>query len=151
MSDETNAEGDISSAYDELINVLLPAATEQLEESGHFSPVAAFVSPDGTVSNMAVEFDDGEPEPAEIVEALQDGLREQVAADAARATAICSIVMVSLEDGEPTDAICVNLEQHDGDPLNVFLPFAKAESGYDYQELVAGHGTATVFGGPSEA
>lgn len=146
MSEESTPENEQPSDFDELVNVLLPTATEALEESGHFSPVAAFVTTEGEVSSMAVEFDDGEPTPLEIVEALQDGLREMIAeAGDIRATGICSIVTVSLEDDEPTDAICVNLEQLDGDPLNVFLPFSKSGDSYDYAELVAGIGEAIIF------
>lgn len=146
MSDQPVEETEAPSDYDELVNVLLPVATEALEESGHFSPVAAFVQTDGQLCNMAVEFDDGEPQPIEIVEALQDGLREQIASENdIRATGICSIVTVSLEADDPTDAILVNLEQLDGDPLNVFLPYTKTDDGYDFGELVAGIGDAVIF------
>lgn len=141
-NDET---ADIPSDYDELVNVLLPVATEQLEESGHFSPVAAFVQKDGTVCNLAVEFDDGEPDPSEVIEALEEGLREQVVKGVARSSAICSVVIAQLEGDEPNDAIAVTLEREDGDPLNVFLPYSIDDGAYDFGELVAGHGTSTIF------
>lgn len=142
----TEEAAEISPDFDELANVLLPNATEALEEHGHFSPIAAFVQPDGTLCNIAVDFGDaGEPDPPEIVTALQDGLRDQVKEGQARSTAVCSIVVARLESGEPADAICVNLEQQAGDPLDIFLPFEKSDDGYTYGELVAGHGQSVVF------
>ncbi len=132
---------------DELLNVILPFAQQQLEKHGGFFPFGAALGSNGDVKALAGYDGDEAPGPDIVVELLFDGLRSDAASGLIRASGVCLAMTVQLPmQSKKSDAICVRLEHRDGDAVHVFLPYRKGLLGrVKYGELVAEKGDRQVF------
>ncbi len=133
---------------EQLLNAMLPFAQQMLEEHGEFYPFGGQVGADGELALVAPSQAPDEPTSQDLIDTLVESLHERAHQGEIRASGICFDVRVDLPNQpERSDAICVQLEQEDGDPIAVFLPYSRGgnSSGLEYGELFAARGDSSVF------
>jgi hypothetical protein len=132
----------------ELLNVLLPRAEQMLREHGEFYPYAVTLDTDGDIAPVAPEVEEPHPDVAQVLVTLHEGLREQAAEGAIRASGIAADVTLTDPDtGETTDAVQVELDHADADPVDIYVPYSSVDDGVKFGELVAAQGREPVFSG----
>jgi hypothetical protein len=131
----------------ELLNFLLPHAEQMLNEHGEFYPYAAALDSDGQLNAVDAEVDDDDsPDVGDVLFALHEGLREQAAEGAIRATGIAAdVTLTDPDSGETTDAVQVELDHANADAVDVFVPYETEVDGIKFGELVAAEGREPVF------
>jgi hypothetical protein len=144
-SSENDAQDPSHDDLDALLEPLIGLATEALGEHGEFYPAAAALTTDGEVTILDIEPESEDPEPEEFVGQLASRLSEMASAGEIRASGIAVNVQIDQEDGEPTDAILVNLEHQDMDPVDVALPYELHGDHIHTGELMAAPGERRVF------
>ena len=115
---------DAPTDLDRLLGACVEAAVRMLSQDGEFYPFALAVTEEGDVVGPAVQPADDHPTADQVVALLLAALRD--ARDNLRAAAICTDVRIRPDDGEEKDAIRVELEAPDGEPLAVMVPYAEA-------------------------
>jgi hypothetical protein len=130
----------------ELLNFLLPYAEQMLNQHGEFYPYAAALDAEGELNAVGAEVDDDTPDVGELLLALHQGLREQAADGAIRASGIAAdVTLTDPDSGETTDAVQVELDHADADAVDVFVPYETESDGIKFGELVAAAGREPVF------
>jgi len=130
----------------ELLNFLLPYAEQMLNQHGEFYPYAAALDSDGELNAVGTDLDDETPDVGELLLALHQGLREQAAEGAIRASGIAAdVTLTDPDSGETTDAVQVELDHADADAVDIFVPFETEAEGIKFGELVAAEGREPVF------
>jgi hypothetical protein len=130
----------------ELLNFLLPYAERMLNEHGEFYPYAAALDSEGELGAVGAELDDGSPDVGDVLLALHEGLRKRAAEGAIRASGIAAdVTLTDPESGETTDAVQVELDHANADPVDVFVPYETEPDGIKFGELVAAAGREPVF------
>jgi hypothetical protein len=131
----------------ELLNVLLPAAERMLAEHGEFYPYAVALDSGGEIAPVRPEVEDEEhPDVTEVLVTLHEDLREQAAEGAIRASGIAADVTLTDPDtGETTDAVQVELDHAEADPVDIYVPYESQGDGVKFGELVAAQGREPVF------
>jgi hypothetical protein len=130
----------------ELLNILLPEAERLLNKDGEFFPYAMALDTDGEPAPVIPPVDNGTPDVAAVLVALHEGLREQAAEGAIRASGIAAdVTLTDPDSGETTDAIQVELDHADADPVDVYVPYESKPEGVKFGELVAAQGREPVF------
>ena len=114
----------MSEDLDRLLGASVEAAVGMLSADGEFYPFALAVTADGDVVGPAVEPGTDHPTAEEVSLLLLASLR--AARDSLRAASICSDVRIVADSGEERDAIRVELEAPDQDPVVVVVPYADA-------------------------
>jgi hypothetical protein len=131
---------------DELLDVLLTFAQEQLAKHDALLPFGASLSAGGEVALAAAQPETDDATAADLAELLLAGLRGRAAAGEIRAAAVCTDVRIDHPEHGPTDALRVVLEHTDGDAADVYLPYEQhGPSERDYGELVALARERTIF------
>ena len=122
----------------------MPFAQQMLEKYGEFFPFAFAMNVAGAVVAVAEDVGDGRPSAQEMIDLLYQSLRTS---DDLRALAVCmDIRTIAPGENVRTDAICVQLEHRDADPIHVILPYAKRWLRKPrYGEIFATAGEARVF------
>jgi hypothetical protein len=133
----------------ELLNVLLPQAERMLAEHGEFYPYAVALDSGGEIAAVTPEVEDEEhPDVTEVLVTLHQGLREQAAEGVIRASGIAADVTLTDPDtGETTDAVQVELDHAEADPVDIYVPYESGGDGVKFGELVAAQGREPVFTG----
>jgi hypothetical protein len=137
---------------DGLLNALIGFAQEMLAKRGAFYPCAAEVTAHGQLQMVTADLDADRPSAADVLQALYDRLQRDAASGEIQAAAACIDVGLLPRSGEPAgDAIRVDIEHAEADPVRLFLPYAMEMSGrVAYGELIAEPGARLVFpAGPS--
>ena len=130
----------------ELLNFLLPYAERMLTQHGEFYPYAAALDADGELNAVGADLDDDSPDVGELLVALHEGLRERAAEGAIRASGIAAdVTLTDPDSGETTDAVQVELDHAEADPVDIFVPYEAETEGIKFGELVAAHGREPVF------
>jgi hypothetical protein len=130
----------------ELLNFLLPYAEQMLNQHGEFYPYAAALDAEGELNAVGAEVDDDTPDVGELLLALHQGLREQAADGAIRASGIAAdVTLTDPDSGETTDAVQVELDHADADAVDIFVPYQTGGEGIKFGELVAAEGREPVF------
>jgi len=130
----------------ELLNFLLPYAEQMLNQHGEFYPYAAAVGSDGELNTVGTDLDDDSPDVGELLLALHQGLRERAADGAIRASGIAAdVTLTDPDSGETTDAVQVELDHAEADPVDIFVPYETEAEGIKFGELVAAEGREPVF------
>jgi hypothetical protein len=131
----------------ELLNFLLPQAERMLAQHGEFYPYAVALDAEGGLAAVKPEVEDEEhPDVTEVLVALHEGLREQAAEGAIRASGIAAdVTLTDPDSGETTDAVQVELDHADADPVDIYLPYESAGESVKFGELVAAEGREPVF------
>jgi hypothetical protein len=130
----------------ELLNFLLPYAEQMLNEHGEFYPYAAALDSEGELNAVGADVEDESPDVGEVLLALHEGLRERAAEGEIRASGIAAdVTLTDPDSGETTDAVQVELDHANGDPVDIFVPYESQPEGIRFGELVAAHGREPVF------
>jgi hypothetical protein len=130
----------------ELLNFLLPYAEQMLNQHGEFYPYAAALGSDGELNAVGTDVDDDSPDVGEALLALHEGLRARAAEGEIRASGIAAdVTLTDPDSGETTDAVQVELDHADADPVDIFVPYETEPDGIKFGELVAAQGREPVF------
>src|SRR4051794_31885792 len=138
MSWRDDASEEAQRQLDQLLNLALGFAQDELGKHGEFFPFAVAVDREGQAALIAGSTDEERPRSADVIEsctaqlvALRDGL-----------TAAAITADARLTDGG--DAISVALEHSQGQAMIVLLPYVKGEP-IEYGELRAQPAAARVW------
>jgi hypothetical protein len=138
-----NASPQAQQALDELLNVALGFAQQELTSHGEFFPYAVVMRADGQTELVAPrpEAADDQPASADMIAACRTTLAKR--RDHLRAAAL--VADVRLPDGG--DAVQVELEHTEGVALTVQLPYSKKRftRDIDYGQLRAAAGARQVW------
>jgi hypothetical protein len=104
---------------DLLLGAAIETAARMLREKGEFYPFAMAVDSDGDLLAPEIAPEDAHPTPEHVLGLLVEALRG--ASDGLRAAVLCADVRLADRD---SDAIRVDLEPRDGEPMTVFVPYA---------------------------
>jgi hypothetical protein len=110
------------SDLDRLLGASVEAAARLLAKDGEFYPFAIAVSGDGDIVSPAIEPSSDHPTAEEVSDLLLAALRDS--RDTLVAAALCSDVRLRSDAGEERDAIRIELEAPQVDPLVVVVPYA---------------------------
>jgi hypothetical protein len=127
---------------DELLDLVLGFAHQELDKHGEFFPYAAAIRDSGEPELIAALPAEGGDRPASAD--VVDACLEALAAKRERTQASAVVSDVRTTEG---DAIRVELEHAEGHAIEVFLPYTKNPSGesIDYGELYAQPGRHQVW------
>ena len=123
--------GEPQDHMDALLRFLLPAARREVDESGGFLPFGATMAPDGEVELLGPA--DAEDSPQEQLDTLRALARER--RDHLLAAGICSDV--SVPRGSFPEAIRVELEHRDGEPITWLQPYRNTDDELAWGEQVS--------------
>jgi hypothetical protein len=130
----------------EILNFMLPYAEQMLSEHGEFYPYAAALDAEGQLNALGADVNDDSADVGEVLLALHEGLRERAAEGAIRASGIAAdVTLTDPDSGETTDAVQVELDHADADPVDIFVPYETQPEGIKFGELVAAEGREPVF------
>ena len=107
---------------DQLLGASVEAAVRMLSQEGEFYPFALAMTVDGQVVAPQVSPSSDRPSADEVASLLLDALRSS--RDGFRACALCSDVRIRNDEGDERDAIRIELEAPEADPLVVVVPYA---------------------------
>ena len=132
---------------DSLLDMLLQFAQQQLDKHGEFFPFAASIDSSGALAMVAVDLGDEHPASTDVIVSLYEVLARSAASGEIRAAGICADVRITPpESGDQTDAIRTSIEHAEGDPVEVFMPYAKRRMrGLQFGDLFAQAGTPRIF------
>jgi hypothetical protein len=132
---------------DSLLDVLVPFAQQQLETHGEFFPFAASIDSSGAPAFVAVDLGEEQPASTDVLDSLYEALARSAASGEIRAAGICADVRITPPgSAEQTDAIRTSIEHADGDPVEVFMPYAKRRMrGLQFGDRFAQAGTPRIF------
>jgi hypothetical protein len=131
---------------DELLDALVGFAKKMLVARSAFYPFGAELTTDGRVQMVAADLDEAQPSPEQVVGGLHERLRRDADEGEIRAAGICLDVRLQPDGDQPSDAIRVDVEHSDSDPVRVFLPYVVELPGrVVFGELVAEPGRSNVF------
>jgi hypothetical protein len=137
---------ELKDEIEQLLKYLLPFAREKLNRDGEFYPYAAIVAADGELKLVAAAAGE-EPDAGDLLLALHQELREQAAEGSIRASGIAAdVTLTDPDSGETTDAVQVELDHAEAEPVDVYVPYESAENGIKFGDLVAAEGREPVFG-----
>jgi len=109
---------------DALLDALVGFARKMLVQRSAFYPFAAEVTSDGRVQMVTADLDAAEPPSEVVLAALHERLRGDASRGEVRAAGTCADVRIEADDGDgSSDAIRVEIEHRDADPVRVFLPY----------------------------
>jgi hypothetical protein len=129
----------------QLLKYLLPFAEEKLNRDGEFYPYAAMVGANGELKSVSAAAGQ-QPDAADLLVALHQELREQAAEGSIRASGIAAdVVLTDPDSGETREAVQVELDHAEADPVDVYVPYENAADGVRFGELVAAAGREPVF------
>ena len=130
----------------ELLRVLLPHAERLLNEQGEFYPYAMALEADGTIEPVPPDIQTADPDVGDVLVALHEGLRSQAAEGSIRASGIAAdVTLTDPESGETMDAVQLELDHADADPVDIYVPYETAGDGVKFGERVAAEGREPVF------
>ena len=125
---------------DRLLGASVEAAVQLLSKDGEFYPFALAMTADGQIVTPSVDPGTEHPSAAQVEELLVQVLRDK--RDELRAASLCSDVRIRSDAGEERDAIRVELEAPQADPLVVMVPYADRR----LDEPMGMQGQRRVFG-----
>lgn len=143
MADEN---GTSEAPVEALYKALLEFAQEMLSEVGRFHPFGASVDHGGQMTFAPFRRDGQVPPPEEMVRILTARFREQAAAGEIQACGLCMDVLI-LPPGEEErrDAICLQMEEEDGEAVDIFVAYRKTTSGVQYDPPFPRHRSPEIF------
>lgn len=124
--------------FDELVNVGLGAAEQQLREQGEFYPFGAVQPTTGTARLVAVPPTSEEATAEDVLDGVWEALRHE--RDDVRAVAV-----VSNREAADTDLVTVELEHVEGHAIEVALPYRLERGELTTRALEAREGVRRVW------
>ncbi len=113
----TEGPGDL----DRLFAGCVETAGQMLAKHGEFYPFALAMTVDDRIVSPSVDPGSEHPSSDQVLRLLVTALRQNV--EDLRAVALCADVSIPGEDG-PRDAVRVELEPAEGDPVTLVVPYA---------------------------
>lgn len=107
---------------DQLLGASVEAAVRMLSADGEFYPFALAMTADGELVSPSISPSSEHPDADEVVQLLVAALRD--VKDTLRAASLCSDVRIRSDEGDERDALRIELEAPQGDPLVVVVPYA---------------------------
>src|SRR5215203_1838354 len=138
---EAETPNDAGDDLDALLDHLIQHALEQVEKEGDFHPFAAAIDTDGELRMVGMEPENEDPSPQEIVDQLVASLAASAVRGEIRASGVCANVTLPGPDGEDygeSEAVVVQLEHRDDDPVDIALPYEAHGDHLHTGELIAG-------------
>ncbi|MBB1364742.1 hypothetical protein H5125_21660 [Shewanella sp. SR44-4] len=129
----------------ELMDAVLPLAEKLLSEHGEFFPYGGAMTPDGKIVSVAAYDGDEHPPSLEVIEMLQKAFHTAAKNREYKATALVYDVRVQLANGEPSDALAIELDHESGYSIVVLLPYTLRNGHLQYGEISAQAGKGNVF------
>ena len=132
---------------DTLMNAAIPFAQQMLRKYGEFYPFGVSMNAEGEIMMDAGYNGVERPASQELIDLLTDAYREKARSGGLRAAGICADVRV-IPPGQShkSDAIRVSLEHHNGEAVDVILPYKKRWFGrMSYGVVFASHRDRTFF------
>ncbi len=125
--------------FAKLSRALVEVARPLLEKHGEFNPFAMTMDAGGGIAMFAADIGVEMPKASELLAFLSAALRARADDGKIRAWGICSNVSARLPGYEGTvDAICCHLEHSSDRPVQIFVPFRKAQlDRWEYDRPVA--------------
>lgn len=133
-------ETDQPTDLDQLLNASLEAAMRLLGVDGEFYPFAVAMTVDGELVAPSVDPGEDQPSADRVVELLVAELRKARAG--LTATAVVSDVTIAGDEDQERDAIRVDLEPREGEPVLIVVPY---RDGPVLEEPFGVAGTSQVF------
>ena len=106
-----------------LISIALRFGEVLLKKNKEFYPYGVVILSDDTVEFTAAYNDDVHPESQIVIDGLTKIHQNLAKEDKIKASVIAWDGRVTDEEGNQTDAIMINLEYKDGDPIMAYLPY----------------------------
>lgn len=128
------------SPLDALLGASVQAAVKMLSDDGEFYPFALAVTTAGEIVRPTVDAGSEHPSAEHVAGLLLTALR--ATRETLAAASICSDVTIDMQTGERRDAVRIELEAPEADPLVVLVPYADAV----LDEPFAMPGERRVFG-----
>ena len=129
----------------ELMDAVLPLAEKLLTEHGEFFPYGGAMTPEGQIVSVAAYDGEEHPPSSEVIDLLHQAFQSAAKNKEYKATALVYDVRVQLANGEPSDALAVELDHESGYSVVVLLPYALNDGQFQYGEISAQAGKGNVF------
>ncbi|MEP5763209.1 MAG: hypothetical protein ABJ308_01380 [Halieaceae bacterium] len=129
----------------ELMDAVLPLAEKLLSEHGEFFPYGGAMTPDGKIVSVAAYDGDEHPPSSEIIDMLHKAFHAAAKNKEYKATALVYDVRVQLANGDPSDALAIELDHESGYSVVVLLPYTLSAGQLQYGEISAQAGEGNVF------
>ncbi|MEM9293894.1 MAG: hypothetical protein AAGD01_19605 [Acidobacteriota bacterium] len=115
---------DTHNEIEEFLNQSIGFAEQMLRKFGDFYPYAVAKRLDGEFTMMSAQGDDENPDPAELVAAFEQELREGAQKGEFVATAIVYDVTIPLPpDDVESRAIGISLDHKESESLVIYMPY----------------------------
>lgn len=129
----------------ELMDSVLPLAEKLLSEDGEFFPYGGAMTPDGKIVSVAAYDGDEHPPSSKLIDMLHKAFRTAAMNKEYKATALVYDVRVQLANGDPSDALAIELDHEAGCSIVVLLPYALSKGQLHYGEISAQAGEGNIF------
>jgi hypothetical protein len=134
---------------EELMNELIAFAKRMLSDHGEFHPFGAKMTEEGAIVHLGALQHDACPKAADLISALERGLREAARVGGIRAAGVAMNVTVTPPGVErATDAIDVRLDHQDNYAVEVFIPYVCREGAVHLGTPFSQAGSRFAFGSP---
>ncbi len=127
------------------MNAVLPLAEKLLTEHGEFFPYGGAMTPDGEIVSVAVYDGNENPPSSEVIDSLHKAFHTAAQNNEYKATALVYDVRVRLSNGEPSDALAIELDHESGYSVIVLIPYILSNGQLQYGEISAQAGEGNVF------
>ena len=129
----------------ELMDAVLPLAEKLLTEHGEFFPYGGAMTHEGKITSVAAYDGEEHPPSTEVIDLLHKAFQNAAMNKEYKATALVYDVRVQLSNGDPSDALAVELDHESGYSIVVLLPYALNDGQLHYGEISAQEGKGNVF------
>lgn len=129
----------------ELMDAVLPLAEKLLSEHGEFFPYGGAMTPDGKIVSVAAYDGDEHPPSSEVISMFHKAFYTAAKNKEYKATALVYDVRVQLANGQPSDALTIELDHESGYSIVVLLPYTLSNGQLQYGEISAQAGEDNVF------
>lgn len=148
-SDDITVPDEVHTAFEALLNRVLPLALEQIGEHGEFYPFGGYLAADGSHQVVIGESQEEFPEPEDVIEDVLKKLRQAVKDDDSIQAAV---ILMNVEVDDPAggekqvDAAALEMEHRSGWADTTFVPYSVGEDGKVVDgELWSCDGEAKIF------
>lgn len=97
-----------------LMDSVLPIAEKLLTEHGEFFPYGGAMTPEGNIVNVAAYDGDEHPPYLKVIDMLHKAFHTAAKNKEYKTTALVYDVRVQLANGEPSDALAIELDHESG-------------------------------------
>ncbi|WP_337879447.1 hypothetical protein [Rheinheimera sp.] len=129
----------------ELMDAVLPLAEKLLSEHGEFFPYGGAMTSEGKIVSVAAYDGDEHPPSSAVIDMLHKAFHTAAKNKEYKATALVYDVRVQLANGEPSDALAIELDHESGYSVVVLLPYTLNDGQLQYGEISAQAGEGNVF------